>query len=376
MKVLHVITGLAAGGAERQLLDLVSHHTLRSEVAVLTNPGVMAGAIRDSGVPVHHLGMTGNRDLRVLPRLARLMRAGRYDVVHTHLYRAGLYGRLAARMAGVTAIVATEHSIGEERIEGRRITWPVRMLARGGERLGHATIAVSMATARRLLAWGVPRSRIEVIPNGIDSRVYAFDPTLRKVTRSRLEIRPGTVVVGGVGRLDHGKRFDVAIRAVADVPDVVLLLVGDGPARLDLLALARRLNVAHRVLFAGESAQVPALLSAMDLFVAPSPEETFGLAVVEALAAGLPVLYNACPALEELPPGAAPGARRVACDPDAIGDAIRALIAGGLTRHPCPAAVAHYDIRHHVARVEGLYQRILEQAAKAGTAGPTLEEYQ
>ncbi|WP_157251476.1 glycosyltransferase [Nonomuraea typhae] len=374
MKVLHVITGLEAGGAERQLRDLVAHHRVTAEVAALTKPGLISQAIESLGVPVHHLGMTGNRDLRVLMPLWRLIRAGGYDVVHTHLFRAGLYGRLLARLARVPAIVASEHSIGEHRLEGRPITGPVRSLARAGERLGHMTIAVSSATARRLERWGVPPSRIEVIANGIDPAAFRFDPEVRRTTRARLTIPPHLTVVGGVGRLEPGKRFDVLIDALAAVPDTVLLLVGDGPERANLVARARRLGVAQRMILTGQSSQVPALLSAMDVFAAPSQEETFGLAVVEALACGLPVLYSACPALAELPPGAAPGARCVPSAADAYSQAVRELAGTGHERLAPPHAVTHYGIDQHVNRIEALYTRLHEQRSRSQGITPAWGE--
>ncbi|MFI6299105.1 glycosyltransferase [Nonomuraea sp. NPDC050790] len=374
MKVLHVITGLEAGGAERQLRDLVANHHVTAEVAALTKPGLISQAIQAEGVTVHHLGMTGNRDLRVLGPLWRLVRRGGYDVVHTHLFRAGLYGRLVARLSGVAAIVASEHSIGERHLEGRPITAPVRALARAGERLGHVTVAVSSAAAQRLVRWGVPEQRIEVIANGIDPRAFRFDPAVRETTRSRLTIPPHLTVVGGVGRLEPGKRFDVLIEAVAGLPDTMLLLVGDGPERANLVAHARRLGVAHRMVLAGQSSQVPALLSAMDVFAAPSQEETFGLAVVEALACGLPVLYSACPALDELPASASPNARRL---PSAAGPyrrAVEELIAAGATRQPPPQAVDHYGIGRHVNRIEALYLRVHEQRSRSKTIAPAWGE--
>ena len=82
---------------------------------------MVAGLIRADGHPVYELEMGGNTDLSALPRLVQIIHKGRYDVVHTHLYRACVYGRVAARLAGVPVVVATEHSLGEERIEGRRL---------------------------------------------------------------------------------------------------------------------------------------------------------------------------------------------------------------------------------------------------------------
>ncbi|MGW0809487.1 glycosyltransferase [Nonomuraea sp. NPDC002799] len=357
MKVLHVITGLAAGGAEQQLRFLLPHLRARCEVAVLTGRGVVADAIEGAGVPLHLIGMRGNRDLRAVGRLARLMRRHRYEVVHTHLYRACVYGRLAARLANVPAIVATEHSIGHEHIEGRRLTRAIRALYLASELLGHLTVAVSPTVADRLSRWGVPRSRIVVIPNGVDCAAFGFDTALRRRTRDRLGVPGDAFVVGGVGRLEPGKRFDLLIETVAALEQAVLLLVGSGSCEARLRQLARAAGAGGRMIFVGESTDVRAMLSAMDVLVAPSVEESFGLAVVEALACGLPVLYDACPAVDDLPPGSAPGARRVT--PDRLPAELSALVARPPERLSPPDAVHLYDVRRQAGRLDSLYLRLL-----------------
>lgn len=150
MRALHVITGLGVGGAERQLRLLLRHLPVECDVVTLTNPGAVAEELRSDGIRVTHLGMRGNRDLSAVGRLARLIRDGRYDVVHTHLYRACVYGRVAARLAGTRATVATEHSLGRAEIEGRPLTRSIRALYLTTERLGAATVAVSSTVAGRL----------------------------------------------------------------------------------------------------------------------------------------------------------------------------------------------------------------------------------
>ena len=369
MRVLHVITGLGVGGAEQQLRLLLRHLPVESEVVTLTNPGPVADGLAADGVRVTHLGMAGNRDLAALPRLARHIRRGRYDLVHTHLYRACLYGRIAARLAGVRAIVATEHSLGETQMEGRPLTAGVRALYLLGERLGRSTVAVSPTVADRLARWGVPEPRIAVVPNGIDLARFAFDPAARRRTRSELGLPDDTFVVGGVGRLAPGKRFDVLVRAVAGLPaDCRLLLVGGGPEEQALRRTARQAGVADRVLFAGERPYLPdgspgpglpALVSAMDVLAAPSPEEAFGLAVVEALAAGLPVRYTSCPALEDLPPGAAPDALRVPCDAGAYTRALAGVRAAGPGPRSAPEAARHYCVTRSAARLTDVYAAAL-----------------
>jgi glycosyltransferase involved in cell wall biosynthesis len=369
VRVLHVITGLGAGGAEQQLRLLLRHLPVESDVVTLTNPGAVADGLTADGVRVTHLAMGGNRDLGALPRLTAIVRRGRYDLVHTHLYRACLYGRVAARLAGVRAVVATEHSLGDSQMEGRPLTAGVRALYLLGERLGRATVAVSPTVAGRLVRWGVPEQRVAVVPNGIDLAAFAFDPAARHRTRTLLGLERDAFVIGGIGRLVPGKRFDVLIDALARLPsDCRLLLVGDGPQESALRLAARRAGVGERVVFAGErpyladrssGPDLPALASAMDVLAAPSTEEAFGLAVVEALAAGLPVRYASCPALEDLPPGTAPDAVRIPCDAGAFARALGEVRAAGPGPRTPANATRHYCVTRSAARLMEVYTAVL-----------------
>ncbi|MFF6947022.1 glycosyltransferase, partial [Streptomyces lavendulae] len=297
-RVLHVITGLGPGGAEQQLRLVLRHLPAHCDVLTLTNPGPVAEGLRSDGVRVAHLGMRANRDASALSRLVAFIRHGHYDLVHTHLYRACVYGRLAARLAGVSAVVATEHSLGEAEIEGRPLSRSVRALYLATERLGTATVAVSDTVAARLRGLGVPASRVHVVPNGIDAARFRFDDAVRRATRARAGLPERAFVVGGVGRLVPGKRFDALVRAVAALPSAHLVLAGNGPQLPVLRRRAAELGAQRRIHLVGERDRfgdaaghrlpgIPALLTAMDVFVSPSREEAFGLAVLEALAAGL-----------------------------------------------------------------------------------------
>ncbi|WP_441249695.1 glycosyltransferase [Kitasatospora sp. McL0602] len=372
MRVLHVITGLAAGGAERQLQLLLRHlpERHRCEVATLTNPGAVATALRADGVTVHDLRMRGNRDLAVLPRLTRLVRTGGYDLVHTHLYRAGLYGRLAARLGGVRTVVATEHSLHPGVIEGRSVTPGVKALYLAAERLGSTTVAVSRQVAGTLDDWGV--RRVDVLPNGVDAARYAL-PTasraaLRQTVRAELGLPQQAWVIGGVGRLVPGKRFDLLIDSLAELTVLAgqhpalrepwLLLVGAGPELEELQHRAALRGVRGRLVCTGERDDVPELLTAMDVLAAPSTEETFGLTVLEGLAAGLPVRHSACPALDELPPEAAPEAVRIPSDAASYTAALCELWSRRSLPLPQPPAVAHYDIARIADSLGRLYDRL------------------
>ncbi|MET9909144.1 glycosyltransferase [Streptomyces sp. NPDC006476] len=378
MRALHVITGLGVGGAEQQLRLLVRHLPVDCDVVTLTNPGAVADGLAADGVRVTHLGMAGNRDLAALPRLVRLIRSGGYDLVHTHLYRACVYGRLAARLAGVRAIVATEHSLGDSQMEGRRLSRGVRSLYLASERLGRSTVAVSPTVAERLRRWGVPAPRIEVVPNGIDLPRFRFDPDRRSQTRRRLGLPEDAYVVGGIGRLAPGKRFDVLVHALARLPrNHWLLLVGGGSEENVLRRTAHEAGVADRVLFTGERPYVPdgtpgpdlpSLAAAMDVLASPSPEEAFGLAIVEALASGLPVLYASCPAIEDLPAHQSASARRVPCGVEEFAAAVAATRARGPAPRTAPEAAHHYCITRSAAQLMGVYT-----AAVSPSSSPSLQ---
>ncbi|MDQ2755650.1 MAG: glycosyltransferase [Actinomycetota bacterium] len=300
--MVHVITSLPTGGAERQLELLVGRTTTHTATIALYEGGPVAESMRASGQRVDVLGMEGWRRFVAPLRLARLLRRYRPDIVHVHLLSAQLWGIPAARLAGVPVVVSSEHSLMEDTIEGRLHTWWLRALYRVLERLTTRTVAVSTTTADRLVRWGVSPDRITVADNGIDFEALAFDPDGRARVRSELGLSDVVCVIGAVGRLDPVKRLDVVLRAMAPLlrDGSVLVVAGTGVLGPDLRGLAVELGVADSVHWLGARGDVTAVLSAMDVLVSASADETFGMAVVEAVGNGLPVAYVEAPALDEL----------------------------------------------------------------------------
>jgi glycosyltransferase involved in cell wall biosynthesis len=361
VKVLHVITGLGVGGAELQLRSILQHTRHDSDVVTLYNPGPVAEMITGDGRRVRDLGMTRNTELTALGKLARLIRASRYHVVHTHLYRSCIYGRLAARLAGTPVVVTTEHSIGETHLERRKMTLGVRALYLGTDLCSDATISVSPAVSQRLIRWGVSARKIKLIPNGLDFTRVAFDTCARTRIRKEFGLPPDAYVIGVLGRLDPIKRFDMVIKAAAPLLDDQhrLLIVGDGKIRPDLEAEAVRAGVTDLVTFAGERHDVAAMLSALDLFIAASDQETFGLSVLEALANGIPALYTTCPALDGI---TTDRARQVPGEVEGLRQEIATEIAGGpRPREGVPAIREHYGIESVTRRIDDLYEQLLER---------------
>jgi glycosyltransferase involved in cell wall biosynthesis len=369
VRVLHLITGLGVGGAELQLKSILQHTRHDCEVVTLYNPGPVAEMIRADGNQVRDLGMTRNTQLSALSALYRMIRAGGYDVVHSHLYRSQIYGRPAAWLAGTPVVLSTEHSIGETHLERRKMTPGVRALYLATERFSDATIAVSETVRERMVAWGVRPSRITVIPNGVDLGRIAFDATARAAVRDQFGIADSEYVIGVLGRLDPNKQFDLVIEAAAPLltGGVKLLVVGKGDEDAHLRQVAAACGVTDRVIFAGERHDVAAMLSAMDLFVASSAQETFGLSVLEALGNGVPVLYTTCPALKGLDVSRA---WQVASTVSGLREAMAAQARiGPRDRVPEPAVEKTYGIQAVTNRIDDLYEQLAARRGEGGRRG-------
>jgi glycosyltransferase involved in cell wall biosynthesis len=357
MRVLHVITGLDVGGAELQLDAVLQHTRHDADVVTLYNPGPVAERLTGHGVSVRDLGMQRNTELGALVRLYRIIRQGRYDVVHAHLYRAQIYARPAARLARVPVIVTTEHSIGETHIERRKMTTAVRALYLASELTSDATIAVADVVRDRLVRWGVPERKITVIPNGLDFGGLRFDPAKRSEVRAQFGLDPSTFVIGTLGRLDPNKRIDLAIEAAAPLlnDQTKMLIIGRGEEMDRLQDVAAQFGVADYVIFGGYQADMTAMLSAFDLNLTTSLQETFGLSVLEALANGVPVLYTTCPALDGI---STDRARQVAGNVRAIRDELAKEIETGVRpRQPVVEVFDRYGIESVATRIDDLYER-------------------
>jgi glycosyltransferase involved in cell wall biosynthesis len=351
LSVVHVITTLVTGGAERQVESIVTHSQHRQHVIALYGGGKVAESLVAAGHSVEVLDLAGPRRLFALPVLAARLRRLRPDVVQVHLLSGQLWGLPAARLAGIRTVLSTEHSLMADSIENRPLTPAIRRLYLSLNRLATQTVAVSAATAGRLVRWGVPAARITVVDNGIDFAALTFDPDLRGALRTELGIGAGTSLVAAIGRLEPVKRFPQVLAALA--PTLAhgsreLLITGGGPLQASLIAQAEALGVADCVHVTGPRSDVAAVLSAADVLVSASRDETFGMAILEAIGSGLPVVYAECPALDELS-SAIPGCFRIdTSDDEAEAESIRRGVdqaLGGGARLSVPAAVIQaYDI--------------------------------
>lgn len=293
LRILHLFVSLPVGGAENLLLSILrglDPARYESVVCTLGERGALAARVEALGIPLVELGLMrrGTGRSEAVRALAELMRRERIDLLHTHLYHANFIGRLAARRAGLPCVVSIHNTYTRPKWHRRLINW---WLAR---RHTGAIIAGSGEIRRDILRYDHVRPElVEVIPNAVDlSR--SESALTRQAARERLGLRAGAYVLGTVGRLEEqkGHRFllDALDRLRGQGLDAVLLLVGGGREEAALREQAGRLGLADHVQFLGMRDDLGDLFRAMDLFVMPSLWEGLSLAMLSAMAAGLPVV--------------------------------------------------------------------------------------
>jgi glycosyltransferase involved in cell wall biosynthesis len=294
---LHV-SYLSAGLRER------GYETILVAGSVGQGEQSMAYVAEELGVPVvtipHlHREISPVRDLLATIRLARIIRADRPAILHTHTAKAGAVGRAAALLAGrrrPPIIVHTFHGHVLRGYFGRFWTGVFRLLERWLARVTDVLVAVSPEVRDELVAFGVaPASKFRVIRLGIelDERVDR-DGAARAETRRVLGIEEDRFLVGWIGRMTAVKRTDVVLESFRrlrdDGVDAVLCMVGDGPDRRSVEELAGELGIIRDCLFPGYQENVGPFFAAFDVFVLPSGNEGTPVTAIEALASGCPVV--------------------------------------------------------------------------------------
>jgi glycosyltransferase involved in cell wall biosynthesis len=373
-RILSVIESLGAGGggAERLLATTCRHLDRRRfepAVATLFGPNPGAADFRELGVPVHELTLRGPGDLgRGILGLRRLIRREEFEVVHTHLYYANVAGRLASW--GRSGVVSTLHNPDYTYEDPG--TWRFRakkLLDRlSGRWINHTLLAVS-EEVRRDFEHHLGFSGIRVFPNYIDveslqGRLERLD---RRALRERLGLDARAVVVLQVGRLHRQKGQDLLLDALArarrEVPALIVMLVGfsDATGHRVLEERARRAGVVDAVRFTGPVSDVAPYLRAADIFAFPSRYEAFGLALLEAMAAGLPAVASRAGGIVELATEESALLVPVG-DVDALARALVTLATNPARQRDLGRAARErsraFDVRLHLRRLEDLYASV------------------
>jgi len=304
ISVALVITGLAPGGAERALTRLaigLPPAEFAVEVySILPRPeagrDLLVHELEQAGIPLHFLEVTARwKWFIVLRHLAGLLRKQQPDIVQTYLMHANVLGAWAAHQAGVTRVV-TGLRVAEHRARWR--CWLERAAGRWAMR--HVAVSESVAQFARA-RMGLDPAKLLVIPNGVD--VERFRAAL-PADLSPWGVPAGRRAVVCLGRLEPQKGLDWLLegapRWLGELPRHDLLLVGQGPERARLERQASDLGISPRVHFTGWAADIPGILKASDLLVLPSRWEGMPNVLLEAMAAGLPVVARAVEGVREV----------------------------------------------------------------------------
>lgn len=381
--VVTVVDNLAHGGAERLAAEISTRLDPQRFASTLcvtrwSDPGPAASGglsrrvradVEAAGV--HFLGLQRRSpwDLPAWSPLVRLLRGGDVQIVHSHKFGSNAWGVVLGRLSRVPVVIAHEHTWS---FTGGPLRGVIdrRLIAAGSD----VIVACSQEDRRRMIErQRIAPARVRFVANGIDGR----PPTSGRDMRAELGIARDARVVGSVGTLRAQKRFDVLLRAAADIaprcPGLRVVLVGEGPERPRLEALAAELALGETLLMLGARDDVPDVLQALDVAVVSSDFEGSPLSVLEYMEAGLPVVATAVGGLPHMVGDGTHGILVPRRDPVALGEAIEGLLADPGRRRELGAAGrrrrrAEFDLSGMVAEIEQLYEQLY--AARRGGTRP------
>jgi len=368
--VLHtrVVTGLG-GGPDKTILRSTQHidpAQIRMAAAYIHPHGdagmaTLRKQARDWGCQMWEISESGPADLRTFRDLLRLCRSLRVTVWHSHDYKTNLMGLILRRwwpMKLVTTVHGWTRHTTRTKIYYHLDNWCLSSYDH--------VIAVSPKLFDHCRDHGVPEDRLSYIPNGIEPAEYERQQTIADA-RQRLGIAPDRLVIGTVGRFSTEKSVDRAIRTLAQIrrtrPEAELHLIGDGPERDRLKALARELNVTDAVRFWGWQTPLQRFYETMDVLLLPSLTEGLPNVVLEAMAMGVPVAATCVGGVADLLDHGRCGVI-LNQDQQTWADRIEFLLASATRRaHFANLAKAriesHYTFAQRMARMRQLYQRVL-----------------
>jgi glycosyltransferase involved in cell wall biosynthesis len=374
LRVLWAIKGLGPGGAEQLLVSLARAHdrdlVQLEAVRMLDWKDHLVADLEDAGVLVHSLGVARGADPRWVPRFVRLLRERRPDIVHAHSPLVAAVARPLVRL-GVAgrprpALVTTEHNAWPT------FALPTRLANAVTAPLDDAVVAVSDEVRASLRPAGL-RARAEVVVHGVDLGAADRARPERTAARAELGIADGEVLVLTVANYRPQKAYPdllAAARAVVDrgLP-VRFAAVGQGPERAAIEACHRELGLGERFALLGYRRDIPRLLAAADVFTLASRFEGYPVALMEALAAGLPVVATAVGGVADAVTDGVEGRLVPAGDVAALASALAAVAGDAEGRAAMATAArrraADFDIRRAARALEARYSRARPRTVRA-----------
>lgn len=335
MRVVHLIKATRIGGAERHLLILLKalrERDVDARLLLLIEPATpmddLVSEAQQRNIPVERVLIHGDADLLVTSRLRDVLLRLKPDILHTHLIHADTFGLAAAKLAGLEHVISSRHN--DDRFRAHPV---LRAASAAMWRTFSAGIAISEAIRNFTIEIeGAPPEKISVIYYGID-----FTPSTpqqiaqaRAALRNELQLPPDALVAGIACRLIEQKGVNYALQALAilraALPDLHLVIAGDGPQRAALEMETDGLGIRRNVHFLGWRPDVAQLLAGLDLFLMPSLWEGFGLVALEAMTMRVPVIASSVSALPEVVVDGETGLLVPPQHPAALAEAMRTLL--------------------------------------------------
>ncbi|MGE5403867.1 MAG: glycosyltransferase [Candidatus Saccharibacteria bacterium] len=369
IKVLHVIGGVEIGGAERHvlmLLELLDQNQFQTDLLCLCQ-GPFAGLTREKGIPTYEIIMKHKLDLRTVEPIRQLIRTNEYDLIHTHGTRANLVARMAAKKEN-KPVVTTFHSVLRYDYQSRWEAFFAKFLTRITNNKSDYFIAISQAIKQDLCSMDISPNQISVIYNGIDTSRLVPESSPDEVRRT-LNVPSGRVTIGSIGRLHPVKGQSYLLRAVKEIaakhPDILLLLVGEGPERQSLEEQIYELEIERNVILTGFCPNVSDIYPLIDLLCLPSVMEGMGLVLLEAMYFGVPVVATRVGGIPEVVRDSQDGLLVAPADHHELAKAIEQiisdtelaarLVANGHQR------VDEFRVENMARQTENVYRTILEK---------------
>ncbi|MFC1574980.1 glycosyltransferase [Gemmatimonadota bacterium] len=308
LQVLLLVEGLAARGVD-SLLVVPSHSTVEREA-------------RSRGLPVHPIPMAGEGDLPFIARFRRLIQAVKPDLVHLHSRRgADTLGAMAAHWAGVPVVLS-------RRVDNPEVSWAVGPKYR----LYSAVIAISEAIRKVLVSQGVPAGKVHCVHSSLDPGPFQ-EPCRQESFLEEFGLAPGDPVVGMAAQFIPRKGHDVLLEAVGSIredhPRARFLLFGQGPLLDQVTRQIREAGLSEVVSLPGFREDLPRILPCLDLLVHPATREGLGIILLQASAAGVPIVASRAGGIPEAVIHGKTGLLVSPGDPGALAGAVSALLSDG-----------------------------------------------
>jgi glycosyltransferase involved in cell wall biosynthesis len=375
IRVVYCIDNMQVGGTELNALrtaERLDRRRFSVSVVCIRESGPLMARYKSAGIPVHTFPMRSFLGLEAMQqavRLIRLLRQERAEIVHSHDAYTSVYGTICARLAGVRGVIASRRSWYSPHLKGR-----ILRANRVAYRLADRVLGNSPSVSRLVESeGGISASRIVTIPNFLDPESFEpMPPADRRRMLDELGVPADAFVIGIVARLSPVKDHATLLRAIASlrdrIPGLRCVLIGDGPERGAIEALADSLGIRDIVHLAGERSQPPNLHGLFDVSVLCSTTEAFPNSVLEAMAAARPVVATDVGGTPDAVHQGTTGLLVPPGDPSRLAEAILRLYDEPALRTKLgnaghAAARAGYSADAVIRQVEALYTRLAGRSA-------------